>query len=228
MVIIKMDNIYKNYRLGKVEIPALRGIDLELEHGEMVCLQGPSGSGKTTLLNMISGIDAPDQGRVLVNAQHLSTLKDGELSEFRNRTLGFVFQHYNLIPVLSVYENIEYPLILQGVKKKERRDRVERMMQAVGLSNFRKHKPDELSGGQRQRVAIGRALITNPKIVIADEPTASLDHETGSMIMELMKEMNRELKTTFIFATHDNLVATYAARIIMMRDGRITQNTLVS
>lgn len=223
MVLVALQDVYKDYIMAKTRVPVLKGIGLQLAAGEMVCLMGPSGSGKTTILNIIGGIDFAGRGRVSVYNQALAGMSDKRLSEFRNKTLGFIFQYFNLIPVLTAFENIEYPLVLQGVDKRERRRRVAEMLEAVGLAAVKNHRPDELSGGQRQRVAIGRALITRPKLVIADEPTGNLDHTTGKVIMELMKELNEKEKTTFIFATHDPMVSSYTHRILYLQDGTIVK-----
>jgi len=223
MILVTLQDVYKDYIMVKTRVPVLKGVNLQLAAGEMACLMGPSGSGKTTVLNIIGGIDFADRGRVSVYNQDLQAMGDKQLSAFRNKTLGFIFQYFNLIPVLTAFENIEYPLVLQRVGKKERRRRVEAMLEAVGLSAVKNHRPDELSGGQRQRVAIGRALITRPKLVIADEPTGNLDHRTGKAIMELMKEMNEKEKTTFIFATHDPMVSSYTRRVLHLLDGAIVK-----
>ena len=223
MILVTLQDVYKDYIMAKTRVPVLKGVNLQLAAGEMVCLMGPSGSGKTTILNITGGIDFADRGRVSVYNQALAAMDDKRLSEFRNKTLGFVFQYFNLIPVLTAFENIEYPLVLQGIGKQERRRRVEEMLEAVGLSAVKNHRPDELSGGQRQRVAIGRALVTRPKLVIADEPTGNLDHTTGKAIMEAMKELNEKEKTTFIFATHDPMVASYTNRILYLQDGVIVK-----
>jgi putative ABC transport system ATP-binding protein len=223
MILVALEDVYKDYVMAKTRVPVLKGVSLQLAAGEMACLMGPSGSGKTTILNIIGGIDFAGRGRVSVYNQALAGMSDKRLSEFRNKTLGFIFQYFNLIPVLTAFENIEYPLVLQGVDKRERRRRVAEMLEAVGLAAVKNHRPDELSGGQRQRVAIGRALITRPKLVIADEPTGNLDHTTGKVIMELMKELNEKEKTTFIFATHDPMVSSYTHRILYLQDGTIVK-----
>ncbi|MBI5327621.1 MAG: ABC transporter ATP-binding protein [Deltaproteobacteria bacterium] len=218
---ISLKDVTKEYRLGKSVINALRGIDLEINEGEFISLCGPSGSGKSTLLNLIGCLDFPTSGKIMVMDKDVSELSDAVLSRLRNNTIGFIFQMFNLIPVLTAYENTEYPLLILGMNRKERQARVSRMLDEVGLSKFIKHKPDELSGGQRQRVAIARALVTNPKIVLADEPTANLDSQTGIEILELMKMMNEEHKTTFIFSTHDQKVVRYAKKVYNITDGRI-------
>ncbi len=223
MILAALEDVHKDYLMAKTRVPVLKGVNLQLSAGEMVCLMGPSGSGKTTILNILGGIDFADRGRVSVYNQDLRAMDDKGLSEFRNKTLGFIFQSFNLIPVLTALENIEYPLVLQGVGKKERRRRVEAMLEAVGLSAVKNHRPDELSGGQQQRVAIGRALVTRPKLVIADEPTGNLDQATGKAVMELMKEINEKQKTTFIFATHDPMVSSYTSRILYLLDGAIVK-----
>ncbi|MGO9309836.1 MAG: ABC transporter ATP-binding protein [Spirochaetia bacterium] len=224
MSLISIRNVRKSYRLDKTDIPALIDIDIDVETGERVCLMGPSGSGKSTLLNLIGCIDSPSAGSVVVNGADTHTLGDARLSEFRNRTMGFIFQSFNLIPVLSVYENVEYPLLLQKVSSRERRARVHALLERVGLAEYLGRSPENLSGGQRQRVSIARALVGRPRLVIADEPTASLDHVTGSSIMQLMVEMNETEGATLIFSTHDPAVSRYAKRIVRMTDGRIAED----
>lgn len=221
MIAVKVEGVLKQYKMGKVMIDALKGVDLEVAQGEIICIMGPSGSGKTTLLNIIGGIDYAQRGKVYIYGEDITRFNDTALSDFRNRFLGFIFQSFNLIPVLTAFENIEYPLLLQKVSKNERRKKVSEIMEMIGLAEYKNHKPDELSGGQRQRVAIGRALVTKPKIVVADEPTANLDHETGKNIMELIKDMNVTMNTTFIFSSHDMFVTSYANRIVNIIDGRI-------
>ncbi|MBI3813567.1 MAG: ABC transporter ATP-binding protein [Nitrospinae bacterium] len=218
---VSLNGVTKDYRLGRTVVNAVKGIDLEINEGEFVSICGPSGSGKSTLLNLIGCLDMPTTGTIRIMGEDVSRLKDFALSKLRNNHIGFIFQMFNLIPVLTAYENVEYPLLIHGMKRKERQARVSRMLDEVGLNKFIKHKPDELSGGQRQRVAIARALVTNPKIVLADEPTANLDSQTGIEILELMKRINEEHKTTFIFSTHDPKVVRYAKRVYNITDGRI-------
>lgn len=218
---ISLKDVEKDYRLGKSIVKALRGVSLEIGIGEFVSICGPSGSGKSTLLNIIGCLDLPTQGEVIVTGKDVTKLSDVMLSELRNRTIGFIFQMFNLITVLNAYENIEYPLLILGLSKKERQKKVLKMLEEIGLLEFMKHRPDELSGGQRQRIAIARALVTNPKIVLADEPTANLDSQTGIEILELMKRMNEEHKTTFVFSTHDPKIVKYAQKIYNITDGRI-------
>jgi putative ABC transport system ATP-binding protein len=224
MPLISIRDVQKSYRLDKTATPALIDINIDIQPGERVCLMGPSGSGKSTLLNLIGCIDSPTSGSVVVNGEDTHTLGDAQLSAFRNRTMGFIFQSFNLIPVLSVYENVEYPLLLQKVPGKERKARVRALLERVGLSDYLGRSPENLSGGQRQRVSIARALVGRPRLVIADEPTASLDHKTGSSIMQLMVEMNETEGATLIFSTHDPAVSGYAKRIVRMTDGRIADD----
>ena len=224
MSLISIRDVQKSYRLDKTSTPALIDISIDIQPGERVCLMGPSGSGKSTLLNLIGCIDSPTSGSVVVNGSDTHTLGDARLSEFRNRTMGFIFQSFNLIPVLSVFENVEYPLLLQKVPARERKARVRALLERVGLAEYLARSPENLSGGQRQRVSIARALVGRPRLVIADEPTASLDHVTGSSIMQLMVEMNETEGATLIFSTHDPAVSRYAKRIVRMTDGRIAED----
>jgi putative ABC transport system ATP-binding protein len=222
--IVLLEAVEKDYPLGKTTVHALRGVDLAIARGEFAVLAGPSGSGKTTVLNLIGCVDVATRGRVTVAGQDTGRLKESELTKLRLDTLGFIFQAFNLIPVLDVFQNIEFPLLLQKhVGKEERRARVEALIEAVGLGPQRKQRPGELSGGQRQRVAIARALVTRPALVLADEPTANLDSGTGKQILALMREMNRRDGTTFLFSTHDPDVMEQADRIIRISDGRIVE-----
>lgn len=224
MSLISIRNVEKHYRQEKAETPALIDVSLDIHPGERVCLMGPSGSGKSTLLNLIGCIDTPTAGMIVVDGEDTSSLGDARLSEFRNRRMGFIFQSFNLIPVLSVFENVEYPLLLQRVPARERRTRVGELLERVGLREYGRRSPENLSGGQRQRVSIARALVARPRLVIADEPTASLDHATGGSIMQLMVEMNEAEGATLIFSTHDPSVSRYAKRIVRMIDGRIAED----
>jgi len=220
--LIEIKNVTKIYELGKTKVVALNGISLEVQYGEIISICGPSGSGKTTLLNLIGCLDKPTDGEIKILGTDVLSLSDNKLSEIRGRHIGFIFQTFNLIPVLTAYENVEYPLFLQNVPVRERKKRVLIILEEVGLTEFIHHKPDELSGGQRQRVAIARALVTKPEIVLADEPTANLDTKTGESILELMQRMNKEYGTTFIFSTHDHKVLKYANKIYYLRDGKIS------
>ena len=219
---VSLQQVGKTYRLGAVDVPALSDITLDIHQGAFTVLSGPSGSGKTTLLNLIGCIDMPDRGEITVAGQQVQSMPDDALSDFRARHIGFIFQNFNLIPVLSARENVEYPLVLAGVAAPERRKRVEALMDAVGLSDRQRNLPAQLSGGQRQRVAIARALATAPPLVLADEPTANLDSHTGAEIIALMRRMQREQDVSFVFSSHGPQVHAAADEIIFIRDGRIT------
>jgi putative ABC transport system ATP-binding protein len=224
--IVSLRDVTKNYFMGKVTVQALRGITMDVEAGEFLSIAGPSGSGKTTLLNLIGCVDVPTQGTVTVAGQDTSRLSEKALTELRLRKLGFIFQGFNLVSVLSVYQNIEFPLLLQGgLTAGEREQRVKALLDSVGIGEYAKHRPNELSGGQRQRVAIARALVTKPEIILADEPTANLDSVTGQNIIDLMKDMNRKQGTTFIFSTHDYKVVQNASAVIKVADGKFVERT---
>ncbi len=226
--IVSIQNVFKEYPLDKVVVPALQGVSLSVTQGDFLSIVGPSGSGKTTLLNLIGCVDTATSGTVLVDGHDTKSLNDRQLTDLRLHTLGFIFQSFNLVPVLSVFQNVEFPLMLQRkLSAPERAKRVDELLVKVGLDKHAKHRPSELSGGQRQRVAIARALVTRPKIVLADEPTANLDSVTGGNIIDLMKEMNREENTTFIFSTHDAKVMSHANSVIRLADGRITDSAPV-
>jgi putative ABC transport system ATP-binding protein len=220
---IEAQNLVKDYYNGREPVPALRGVDLQVAEGDFLAISGPSGSGKTTLLNMIGCIDKPTGGEVYIEGRPTSELSAGELAKLRRQKIGLIFQVFNLIPVLSAFENVEYPLLLQGVGRKERHKRVNALLAEVGLSDMGSRRPDKLSGGQRQRVAIARALVGNPKIVLADEPTGNLDSKTSKRIMEMMKGLNEEHKVAFIVVTHDLLVTGYASRTASICDGRLNE-----
>jgi putative ABC transport system ATP-binding protein len=225
MSLVRVEAVDKDYRLGAQTVHALRNVSLAVEAGEFVAIAGPSGSGKTTLLNLIGCIDMPSRGRLLIRGEEVSGRTPDELADLRARTVGFIFQTFNLFPVLSAAENVEYPLLWRrDLAKPERRRRVARFLDRVGLTQFATHRPNQLSGGQRQRVAIARALACDPAIVLADEPTANLDHATGEDILYLMKDINRELGTTFIFSTHDRRVMALADRLVRMEDGKILES----
>jgi putative ABC transport system ATP-binding protein len=217
---VRIDNVVKSYELGKTTVPALRGVSLSVEAGEFLAIAGPSGSGKSTLLNLIGCLDHPTSGHVLIGEHDVAALDDNALSDLRARTIGFIFQTFNLIPVLSALENVEFPLLFRGGNHGGRA-RALRALEEVGLADFARHRPDELSGGQRQRVAVARALVTDPLIVLADEPTANLDSTTGEAIIDLMLEINRRDGTTFIFSTHDPKVMSQAHRVVRLADGLI-------
>jgi len=219
--VIATEGLEKTYENG-VAVRAVRGIDLTIERGEFTAIVGPSGSGKTTFLNLISGLDNPTAGRVFLAGREIGTMSGTELSDFRRDNIGFIFQAYNLIPVLTVTENIEYVMLLQGVGRDKRRARVMEMLKMVGLEGKADTRPTMLSGGQKQRVAVARAMAAEPRIILADEPTANLDSETSGELLDMMHELNRETGMTFVFSTHDELVMRRAERLLTLRDGKIT------
>lgn len=222
--IVQLRNVDKDYQLGKVTVPALRDITLDIQPGEFTVIAGPSGSGKTTLLNLIGCVDVSTQGRVSVDGFETGKLSEKELTRLRLDKLGFIFQSFNLVGVLDAFQNIEFPLLLQKtLSKSERHERVTKLMEMVGISQYAHHRPGELSGGQRQRVAIARALVTKPRIVLADEPTANLDSTTGTAILDLMQDLNRQ-GTTFLFSTHDPRVVSRAGRVVRLVDGRVVDD----
>lgn len=222
--IIRLEQVSKSYRLGKVEVPALRSVSVEIHAGEFTALIGASGSGKSTLLNMIGCIDQPDSGKVWIDGVDVHALSDDKRSDLRNRKIGFIFQSFNLVPVLSVFENVELPLLINPlIPKAERRERVMEAIADVGLDQLAKNLPDQLSGGQRQRVAIARALAGHPLLVLADEPTANLDSDTSLKILDLMLSLNARKKITFLFSTHDDRVVSRVKRIVTIKDGQLGQ-----
>ncbi len=222
MPLIRVEDVSKKYLLGTEEVWALRNVSLVVDAGVFMAIAGPSGSGKSTLLNLIGCIDMPTSGTVTVDGHDTAGRTPNQLADLRARTIGFIFQTFNLLPVLSAEENVEYPLLqMRDVGRDERRKRVAKYLDVVGLSRFARHRPNQLSGGQRQRVAVARALATHPKIILADEPTANLDHRTGEGILELMKELNRAYGTTFVFSTHDKKVIAKADRLVKIDDGRV-------
>jgi putative ABC transport system ATP-binding protein len=222
MALVMAENLYKDYRLGEVTVRALQGLSFEIESASFVSFVGPSGSGKTTLLNLIGCLDKPTEGHLAVAGADVLSLDRKKSASFRGANIGFIFQDFNLIPVLTVYENIEYPLLMvQNVPVKERQSRITAVLGAVGMMEQKDKFPDQISGGQKQRVAVARALVTNPRLVLADEPTANLDSKTAYMIIELMKKMRDEFKTTFIFSTHDQKIVGEAEIIYTLEDGRI-------
>jgi len=226
-ILVELRSVSRQYKLGKTVVNALEGVSLEIERSDFLIVAGPSGSGKSTLLNLIGCIDQPTAGSVIFDSTDVATLSDRELSAFRAHKLGFIFESFNLVPVLNAHENVDYPLRLRNVPAAERQSRTEAILEAVGLQDQALHRPGELSGGQRQRVAIARALVTHPELVLADEPTANLDTRTGETIIDLMKEMRDRLGTTFVIATHDPMVAERARRRVEIRDGRISNDSLI-
>ncbi len=221
MEIIRTEGLEKIYQDNSVPVHALRGIDLTIQKGEYTVIAGPSGSGKTTLLNLIGALDVPTKGRVLLEGEDLSRKSRKELASIRLHKIGFIFQAYNLIPVLTALENIEFTMMLSGVPDKERRERAMAIMEELGIADLAHKRPTEMSGGQQQRVAVARAIVNNPSLVLADEPTANLDSVTAGRLLDLMQEMNERRQITFVFASHDNKVIDRAKRLLWLRDGRI-------
>jgi putative ABC transport system ATP-binding protein len=219
--VVALRGVHKTYRLGQHVIPALQGVDLSVQPGELLALTGPSGSGKSTILNLCGLIDTPDAGEILLGDQSVNHLNEVQRTLLRRDALGFVFQNFNLVPVMTVAENVDYPLFLAGVPPKERRERVVAQLQAVGLQDHAQHRPDALSGGQRQRVAIARALVKRPRLVIADEPTASLDSHTADQVLDLMRERGHAEGAAFVIATHDSRLTGRCDRVLALLDGRL-------
>lgn len=224
MELIKIEKLKKIYTESAIPVEALRGIDLSIEEGEFTAIVGPSGSGKTTLLNMIGGLDRPSEGKIFISNTDISTFKTDEMIEFRLKHIGFVFQAYNLIPVLTAKENVEFIMLLQGLKSDERTQRAEKLLDEVGLKDRMNDRPSKLSGGQQQRVAVARALASNPCFVLADEPTANLDSATAESLLDLMQKLNEDYKMTFVFSTHDHKVINRARRVVTLEDGHIKSN----
>jgi len=220
-ILAELHDVTKVYQQGSIQVQALRGIDLVIKRQQFSFIVGPSGSGKTTLLNLLGCIDVPSKGMFTLLGKEIASLSDNQLADFRNQHIGYIFQNFNLMAVLSAYENVEYPLILQNIPKKERHERVTEILTAVGLAKRQHHKPAQMSGGEQQRVAIARALAKRPNLILADEPTANLDSHTGSDIIELMLSMQARYKTSFIFSTHDEQVMQHASEIITIKDGRV-------
>ena len=225
MEVTKVTGATRIFKIGEVETRALRGVNLSVENGEFTALVGPSGSGKTTLLQLIGLLDQPTTGNVTINGQDATHLNRNQRADLRKNAIGFVFQFFALIPTLTAYENVEMPLLLNGTKPAPRKARVNEMLAAVGLSDRAHHRPDQLSGGQQQRVAVARALATNPKLILADEPTANLDTENGKQVMDIMQKLNKETGVTFVFATHDPRVIGYARRVVTLEDGLIQKDS---
>jgi putative ABC transport system ATP-binding protein len=219
--VIVTKDVTKIYDENGVPVEALRGVDLAIKHGEFTAIVGPSGSGKTTFLNVISGLDTVTSGKVWLGGQELSSMSGRDLSDYRRDSIGFIFQAYNLIPVLTVEENIEYIMLLQGITKGDRRERVKEILKQVDLSGFADRLPSKLSGGQQQRVAVARAMVARPKLVLADEPTANLDSATGGSLLDMMRELNQSTGMTFVFSTHDQMIMQRATRLVTLKDGRV-------
>jgi len=224
MKIVECIDVQKTYQQGQIEVHALKDISLTIAKGEFLAVAGPSGSGKTTLLNLVGGLDVFDAGSIVVDGNAFDQMSQSQLAKLRLHKVGFVFQAYNLIPVLSAAENVEFVMLLQGVSAMERRERAKAILDDVGLEGKYDRRPSALSGGQQQRVAVARAIVSNPSIVLADEPTANLDSKTGTGLLDMMKKMNTEKNVTFIFSTHDNMVMDYARRLILLHDGRLEED----
>ena len=222
--IIKVEGVHKSFLMGKEAVQALRGVDLDVLPGEMVCLMGPSGSGKTTLLNILGGLEEPSRGHVTVSGQNVVALSEDQLARLRLRTMGFIFQNYNLLANFTALENVESPMALAGQRGRKRREAAEELLKLVGLSDRSNHYPTELSGGQQQRVAIARALANDPAILIGDEITGDLDSVTGFEVMEIIARLNQERQTTIIYVTHDPRMARFATRLIQIRDGKLVSD----
>ena len=223
MNILEFHNVKKEYQLGETTVRALRGVDLSIEAGEFIAILGASGSGKTTLLNLAGAIDEPTEGEIFINGKAVSKLTDNEKAEVRNQMIGYIFQTFNLVSVLSALENVMLPLQIRGGRSSAIKAEAQRRLDEVGIGEFARHRPDKLSGGQRQRVAIARALITRPLLIFADEPTANLDHQTASSIIDLMKDLNEKEKVTFVFSTHDQRLIDRVKRVVRIDDGKIVQ-----
>ncbi len=222
--LIKIENVSKVYGMDDVEVHALRSVELKINKGEFTAIAGPSGSGKTTLLNIMSGLDSPTSGHIMLSGKRISEMKGDELSDFRRDHIGFIFQSYNLIPVLSAKENIEYIMLLQGIPDDERRSRVSDILKEVGMEGMEERKPGQLSGGQQQRVAVARAMASQPDIILADEPTANLDSSTGAALLDIMRELNEKRGMTFVFSTHDTMIMERAKRLVLLKDGSIERD----
>ncbi len=228
MIIVETKNLSKVYNPDTVPVHALRDVNITIEKGEFTSIVGPSGSGKTTLLNMLGGLDKPTSGEVMVNGEKITGMKDSRLIDFRLKNIGFVFQHYNLIPVFTARENVSFIMLLQNRDKNEMMKRTDALLEQVGLGDRKDARPKEMSGGQQQRVAVARALASEPKFILADEPTANLDSNSAMNLLDIMERMNREEGVTFIFSTHDQRVIDRARRVIKMVDGAIAEDTLIS
>jgi putative ABC transport system ATP-binding protein len=222
--VIRAEAITKTYRSGEIDVHALKSVDLTIQSGEFTAIAGPSGSGKTTLLNIISGLDEPTSGRVLLAGKSISDMGGGELSDFRRDHIGFIFQSYNLIPVLTARENIEYVMMLQRVSQRDRHARVDEILKDVGLDGMAERRATQLSGGQQQRVAVARAMASNPDLILADEPTANLDSTTGAALLDMMRDLNQTRGMTFVFSTHDQMIMDRAKRLVTLKDGQIDRD----
>jgi putative ABC transport system ATP-binding protein len=222
-VVLKMEDVWKIFRMGKTEVQALRGINLQVERGEIITIMGPSGSGKSTILNLVGAMDTPTKGKIYINGKELSIMSESDLTRLRRKEIGFIFQFYNLIPVLTAFENIELPMMIGGFSKRKRQLRTQEILKRVGMLDRAKHRPDELSGGQQQRIAIARALANSPSIILADEPTGDLDSKTGKQIISTLCDLAKKEKVTVIMVTHDMEMASSTDKILEIRDGEIVK-----
>jgi len=223
--LVKIEQLSKVYRQGELEVAALSEVNVNFSRGEFTALVGPSGSGKTTLLNLVGALDTPSSGSIVLGAEALASQTRKQLADLRLRKIGFIFQDYNLLPVLSALENVEYVLLMQGVPPAERRRRADAALKSVGLEGYQQRRPSQLSGGQQQRVAIARAIASEPLLVLADEPTANLDSETGAALVDTMLELNQTKGITFLFSTHDEMVMRHAKRLVRLKDGKLVEDT---
>jgi putative ABC transport system ATP-binding protein len=226
MTVLKADNVQKRYPMGEVTVAALDGVNLAVEKGEFVAIMGPSGSGKSTLLHLLGGLDGPSDGEITLAGEPLSRLNDNQITIVRRRKVGFIFQFYNLLPTLSAEENVGLPLLIDGQNLNQQRDKIAGLLELVGLSDRKDHKPDQLSGGQQQRVAIARAFVNDPEIVLADEPTGNLDSKTGTAILQLLRHTCDALGATIVMVTHDPRAASYANRVVFLKDGQIVRQLI--
>ena len=223
-ILIQLDDVWKTYKMGKSTVEALRGLSLDINEGDFLVIMGPSGSGKSTAMHVIGCLDIPTKGKLLLEGQNIAHLTESELANIRGRKMGFIFQQFNLIQTLTASENVELPMIFQGIPKKEREKKALELLKAVGLKDRAKHKPTEMSGGEQQRIAIARALVNDPKIILADEPTGNLDSKTGRMVMQTLIDLHNEQNKTIVIVTHDPAIASYAERTVNLVDGRIAHD----
>lgn len=224
-IVVELVDVTKTYRLGEVDVQALRGVNMKVNKGDIVAIMGPSGSGKSTILNLVGALDRPTSGKVIIAGKNISRMSENKLGEIRRDSIGYIFQFYNLIPVLTAYENVELPMLIAGVGKEKRSARARELLELVGLADRARHRPDELSGGEQQRVAVARALSKKPPLVLADEPTGDLDSKSGMQVMTILRDLSKKELSTVVLVTHDHQMASLADRILEIRDGRIVKET---
>lgn len=224
-IVVELVDVTKTYRLGEVDVQALRGVNMKVNRGDIVAIMGPSGSGKSTILNLVGALDRPTSGKVIIAGKNISRMSENKLGEIRRDSIGYIFQFYNLIPVLTAYENVELPMLIAGVGKEKRSARARELLELVGLADRARHRPDELSGGEQQRVAVARALSKKPPLVLADEPTGDLDSKSGMQVMTILRDLSKKELSTVVLVTHDHQMASLADRILEIRDGRIVKET---